>query len=225
MDRIGTTERDLAKALITYLVKKGWPQPYQEVKYRSGTADVVVDRDGHGWVIECKKSLSLAVLGQAYKWQHDNRFVSVAVCAAKRNASGRNFARAMCRKFGIGLIEVDHHGYAREGIHPQDQRRAKTAIGDILQSCRKEHLTFCEAGSTHGAFTAFKATIISVKQFLAGHGPATMDEILANIKHHYKNTSSARQSLGKWLQDPSVCPDFRYEKLPGKNVVYSLRGA
>lgn len=221
MEKIGTTERDLAKALIAFLVKKGWPQPYQEVKYRQGTADVVVDRSGHGWVIECKKSLSLAVLGQAYEWQHDNRFVSVAVFKAKVRDSGRDFARTLCRNFGLGLFEVDKYGYTAEVIQPQDKRRKPTAIGDILQSCRPEHLSWCEAGSQNGAFTAFKATLVNVRAFLRDHGPATVGEIVANVKHHYRNPSSARSSLCKWLPDPKVCPGILL--VPGAVAKFRLQ--
>lgn len=220
MAEIGSSERDLARALITYLVKKGWPQPYQEVKYRKGTADIVVDRSGHGWVIECKKSLSLAVLGQAYEWQHDNRFVSVAVFKAKARDSGRDFARTLCRHFGLGLFEIDKYGYAAEIIHPQDRRRRTTAIGDILQSCRKEHLTWCEAGSQNGAFTAFKNTLVNVRTFLANNGPSTVKTIVENIEHHYRNASSARSSLLKWLPEPKVCPGIGIER--GKELRFYL---
>lgn len=215
------TEMKLAAHVIRWLHKKNYEKVYQEVAYGGGTADLVVDRDGRGWVIECKKSLSMAVMGQAYDWQAEHAYVSVAVKKAQKRDSGRNFARAMCRHFGIGLIEVDRFGYAHEVVEPNDQRRKKNVIGDILQSCRPEHLDFCPAGSQHGAFTAFKGTIADVKKFLGTNGPADVATIVANVKHHYRCASAARRNLAKWLQDRKVCPGFEW-RMVGNKLIFSL---
>ena len=95
MDKIGTTEKDLARAVVVWLTKKGYDKVYQEVGCGGGTADLVVDHEGYGWVIETKKSLSLVVMGQAYERQLDTSLVSVAVFKAKARDAGRNFARVL----------------------------------------------------------------------------------------------------------------------------------
>lgn len=219
--KIGTTEKDLAAAVVAWLNQKGYAQVYQEVVFGGGTADLVVDRDGNGWVIETKKSLSLAVMGQAYDRQNDTGLVSIAVFKAKKRDSGRNFARTLCRQFGMGLLEVDAYGYVHEVATPTDMKRSKR-IGDILQSCRPEHLTFCAAGSQNGAFTVFKDTIIKVRKFLREYGPRTVKQIVENVDHHYKTASTARRSLEKWLQQSKVCPGIDHEKIEGV-IYYSLK--
>ena len=61
-------EQKLAAAVIAWL--EGF-DTHQEVQRepQGPIADIVVDAGGWGWVIECKRSLGLAVLGQARGWQ------------------------------------------------------------------------------------------------------------------------------------------------------------
>ncbi len=224
--KIGTAETDLAAAVVAWLKSpmKRYEKVYQEVNGGTGTADLVVPHaDGYAWVIECKRTLGLAVMAQAYAWQDDHKHVSVAAFKTKKRDEGRDFARKVCADYGIGVIEVDEYGTCFERTTPVDRRR-RQRIGDILQKCRPEHENFCPAGSQHGAYTPFKATILAVRELLKQDKfkVATVDQIVDNIKHHYKCRSAARRGLLNWLRDPTVCPGF-ISYVDGRNIRFSLR--
>lgn len=225
--KIGTAETDLAAAVVAWLKSpmKRYAKVYQEVSCSGRTADLVVPHaDGYGWVIECKRTLGLAVMAQAYDWQRDHKHVSVAAFKTKKRDEGRDFARKVCADYGIGVIEVDEYGTCFERTTPTDKRRITTRIGDILQHCRPEHENFCPAGSQHGAFTPFKATILAVRALLRQDEfkSASLDQIVDGIKHHYKNRSAAKRNLGIWLENYEVCPGF-IRSGEGRNRRFSLR--
>jgi hypothetical protein len=101
------TEADLARPLVEQLRELGW-RVYQEVEwYTNGPrADIVATQGRLYWAIECKKSLSLDVLAQAFGWIGKAHVVSVAVPASRRHSSGNDFALEAARAFGIGVLHV-----------------------------------------------------------------------------------------------------------------------
>lgn len=102
-----TAEQALAQHVIDWLEAQHW-DVYQEVPLHGGgskTADIVAVRNGLVWVIECKTTLSLAVMAQASSWNVHLR--SIAVPWAKRGYDERNTAERICRNFlQVGVLYV-----------------------------------------------------------------------------------------------------------------------
>ncbi len=225
------TEVDLARRVREWLEHY---TVYQEVGHWSGAiADLVVDVGGFGWVIECKLSLGLSVMAQAERWYRDccARRVSIAVPAAKRDyCRERSFAIDICRRLGIGVIEVELRDPYRLGnvkiiAEPQPMRTPHRALrkkDDILSSCRGAHQWQCEAGSQSGRrVTSFSATMSAVVSKLANSGECDLKSIVEDVRHHYGTDSAARANLRTWLNS-SVGRSYGIEaRIVGHKLLFS----
>lgn len=100
-------ETELAQAVIWWLQDYQW-EVYQEVQVFAygDIADIVAVQNGIYWIIECKTTLNLEVMGQALAWKYFAHYVSVATPAACRPSKGRELARKILRDKGIGLLAV-----------------------------------------------------------------------------------------------------------------------
>jgi hypothetical protein len=132
-------ETEVAAAVVAWLEEAGW-DVYQEVQVKrfGRIADIVAVMERRVWIIECKTSLSMAVIGQAYDWQESVHWVSVAVPILAKRKGGYpirgqrpRFVNRVLRDYGIGLIKVERKetfGQApavlqcHEAIHPQSWR-------------------------------------------------------------------------------------------------------
>lgn len=197
------SETDLAAKVVEWL--EGF-DVYQEVGSSVGrVADIVVDVNGLAWVIECKKSLGLAVLEQASRWKmYGVPRVSVAVPRMKDTQSNtRYFAHEIAKWKGIGIIEVSRNGYVEEHSSPEFTRPRKLYDGywNLLNECNDQHKTFCDAGSTSGRWTPFKQTEAELERVIRGNPGITMKDAIAQMKeHHYRTDSTAYANLMTWLR-------------------------
>lgn len=199
-----TSEKELAAVVVQWLQEQKF-EVYQEVLHYSKVADIVADFSGYGWIIECKTSLSLKLLEQAYLWKRLGvARVSIAVPCNTHGRREGYFQEVICRQFGIGLIYVNldrNYKYVKEEIHPTFVRppKDKQFHREILKNCTEQHKTFCAAGSARGGYlTPYKSTIQKVKNFLKGR-EATIKEIIEGIDHHYHNDKNGKASLLKRL--------------------------
>jgi hypothetical protein len=227
------TEADLARPLVVQLRDLGW-RVYQEVEdYANGPrADIVATQGPIMWVVECKKSLSLDVLGQALGWLGKAHAVSVAVPASHRHSSGNDFALEAARAFGIGVLHVVNPATmdeaeialssgmrewierrrtegrgstaSRELVRPSFRRRIDNGLRTQLIP-EREH--FAEAGNADGKrYTAFSATCDKVRARLRDNGPLTVKKLVAVLgkDHHYMSEASAIGALRKWIDAGKV---------------------
>lgn len=207
-------EVDIARPVIAWLEEQGW-DVYQEVKVYSAIADIVAVHAKLVWVIECKTSLSMAVLEQAWGWKAHYR--SIAVPAGKQR--NRRFAYWLAKnKLNIGVITVGHR-VTEQVAAPLMRENHRLAV-KIRESLREEHKYFAEAGSARGGhYTLYRASIEKVKTFISKNSGCTIGDIFDHLgKLHYASNQSMRSTIPKnlmWIHkdwcriDTSERP-FRY---------------
>lgn len=225
------TEADLAKKVIEWLQRHGW-EVFQEVEYRGSVADIVCMQGPTLWVIECKKTLGLSVIGQAHHWIKYAHRVSVAIAYQHkkgkpekqiRSTPARRFAYVVCKQFGIGILNVSASTQGREyggrfDVPVQEKvaaplrRKISAGLRDVL--C-EQHKTFAEAGSPTGRrWTPFTATCMEVGNYVRNYPGCSLKQMIDTISHHYATAASARASLKRWI-------DAR--KIPGVVTRYGNR--
>ena len=212
-------EVELAALIVEWLRSQHYVV-YQEVIFGGPIADIVVDVNGRGWVIETKISLGLAVIGQAYQWQGKGATrVSVGVPHTRRDSSSSRMAYRICRDYGIGIINAGR-GNVQEYDKPAFVRNRRWAK-DILSVCKPEHMNTAKAGSQGGYWTPYKDTIEQVRSFLQGKGWVKFKDIIDNTKHHYASTSTARSCLSRNLQTIEKASfECRHE---GRNLEFRIK--
>jgi hypothetical protein len=192
-------ESILASAVVAWLNSDGW-DVYQEVKCQGRTADIVAVLGSVIWVIECKSALTFAVLEQAWRWADVAHMRSVAIPGAKRGDKGRFFAEHVAARYGIGVLTVKGENV----FHKSGEFGKKPPSAFILrEALRPEHKLYAPAGSpsTFARWTPFRGTVDGLKRFLTNNPGATMKEIVASVKHHYKSDAAARRALPTWINE------------------------
>ena len=98
------SETALAARVVSWLEVQHF-DVYQEVEHRGDVADIIAVRAGLVWAIECKTTLSLAVMAQAARWQTHYRSLAVPM---GKNYNERQMAERICRDFlQVGILYVD----------------------------------------------------------------------------------------------------------------------
>lgn len=193
------TEVELAKKIILYLNDLKW-DVYQEVQlHRNGPiADIVAVQNGLVWIIEVKKSFSLAVLDQILEWPYYGNYVSIAALPSKKD---NKFVLAFMKNYGIGhLVVSQFDNEVNEKIMPFFNRKAFK--NSILKILKDEHKTFAEAGNNYGKhFTPFQNTVFQIQTIVEQNQGILFKDLLNRIKHHYHNNNTARACLLKWISD------------------------
>ena len=203
-------EADLAALVVQYLDEEGW-EVYQEVEPRrwGSTADIVAVQGHIVWVIECKLSMSMDLLGQAMEWKGYAHRVSVAVPAPKNNRHNTKrdvFIHRVCLDYGIGWFEVEDNGYShgvRERVRAGFNRRLVDSR--IKDSLTEKHKTYAKAGNAERRrWTPFMHTCDQVSSLVRQRPGITLKEIVDAVDHHYASDSGARSSLAHWIQNGKV---------------------
>jgi hypothetical protein len=197
------TETELAKPVIAWLELQHW-DVYQEVQFSAygRVADIVAVRNKCIWMIECKVTLSLAVIEQAYMHRGCHmRSVAVPSC------SGSYFKNKILETFGIGLIGVDKPNYkgtmaVSESIHPGFVKLPQKKVASILAKLLPEHKTMSAAGSPGGGhFTPYMRTMKAVREYITRYPGCTIGEIIGGIEwHHYASDKGAKSTIKKALE-------------------------
>lgn len=197
-------ESELASIVVEWLQGHG-SDVYQEVAVLGGVADIVTLDGPMISIIECKLSFGVQVVGQAIDRVRSAHRVWVAVPAATQGSL--LVLRPALELYGIGVLTVAKP-YGSPGRHtvveqvaPRMNRRSPHAqrLRDRLEP---EHKTFAEAGTASGKrWTAFESTrreLINVVRENPGISMSGAIKIIG--KQHYASTSSARQSLSRWVK-------------------------
>ncbi|KKN47175.1 hypothetical protein LCGC14_0665710 [marine sediment metagenome] len=202
------SEQELAKHVVAWLEEQHW-DVYQEVQiFRGGkVADIIAVRGSLLWVIECKKSLSLAVMEQASYWRTHYRSVAVPRQKNEMRRVGIGVAK---NYYQIGVLTVGE-GYFDFGVDEivsaPLKREFHRFAKDIQKCLLPEHKTYAMAGSNDGGhYTPYKRTMDAVKSFIEKNPGCTLKEIIDSIgKGHYANSQSARGTirvaLSNWESD------------------------
>jgi hypothetical protein len=215
-----TSEVDLGHAVVEWL-KEAYPlwEVYQEVRLggQGGSiADIVaVLREPFlVWVIECKLSLSLTLLDQAYKWTQEAHFISIAVPKSRTQNRWRQFhdgrnriTQRIMNLYGIGYIKVGNKDKpyidSVKEIEPASLHRHKDHwrwLQDqwkgILQD---EHKTYATAGSKNLYWTPFKQTCDRLRYHVKTNPGCSIKEAMTSIDHHYSSATTAVSSMRQWL--------------------------
>lgn len=205
-------ETFLAGSVVDWLVEQKW-DVYQEVQIKTygSVADIVALQGNILQVIECKKTLSMDVIAQAYNWRRHANFISVAVPRHRRKrTNGRLFAEQVLSTFGIGLIVVDYRECVVEIVQPSLNRKAKTDL--VKEALSTEQKTFAKAGNSEGKrWTPFQQTSLNILREVKKRPGITMKELMERINHHYSTPSAARTCIAKWAKY-NVIKGVRLEK-------------
>lgn len=218
-------ETEIASAIVDWLQEQKYVV-YQEVMYGDCVADIVVDINGHGWIIETKTSLGLSVIGQAWKWtQYGVKRVSVGVphSASRNYGIGRNLAYTICRDYGIGILEVRKDSSVVENYLPRFSRHKFFKKRDIIDVCNDKHKTMCPAGSSRGGYwTPYKETMDTIRSKLVLEKDwVRLSDIMQDLEHHYASNTTAKACMASRLQD--IERDWCESRKNGRYLEFRLR--
>lgn len=193
------SEVELAKHVTSWLRTEGW-DVYEEVSFGHASAiDIVAVRSPVVSVIEAKTSLSLDVIGQAYRSIGFAHLVYVATPAYKKT-SALEGARWICKTLGLGLLSVvEKSGYVQEVVRPTFRRVDAKPLLAMLRPQQQDGSV--PAGSTAGPrWTPWKITVTELTEYVGLHPGVRLSEALQKVKHHYSNNKAARASLSHQIR-------------------------
>lgn len=212
------TEADIAAPVIAWLREEGWGV-HQEVRVHGGgnVADIVAVNAGLIWAIEVKRSLSFAVMEQAWEWSDYAHRVSVAVPRKEQRHYGRNKGSRLqewvMRKLGVGLLIVTNPVWSKaprvEEAVPCTKMRIKRLrakdrgvfIQDMRRALANHEPDFAAAGTPSGkVWSPFQGTVRAAVSYVKHRPGCTLKELVEGIDHHYASDSGARQCLSRYVQ-------------------------
>jgi len=206
-------ETDIAKKIVAHLSLNAWTV-YQEVEPQrgGGIADIVAVCGKLVWVVECKTTLSLALLEQAMMWRGHANYISIAVPESKRHSKGDRAAKMFLHHYGIGMFRTREWSESPSQISAPKLSRKRTDT--IINCLTEQHKTYAEAGNDKGMrWTPFKNTCHELRRYVAENPGAFLKQAMDNIKHHYSSDSTARASISQLLHDrPDLIPGIRIER-------------
>jgi hypothetical protein len=195
-------EVDLAAKVVAWLDDLGW-DVYQEVQlYAQGRVCDIVATYGHLiWAIECKVRTSIEVMYQAAYWPADKR--SIAVPNIASNKITWEWEKVAEYHYKVGVIRVgmgEENVGVREAVPAPFIRQPKRERDNYHKALTPLHKTYAQAGTSGQHLTAYKVTMIRVREFIEKYQPCTVPQIVAKLgKMHYASESSAKGNLVKCL--------------------------
>lgn len=200
-----TTEAEqVASPVWDFLRTKGW-ETYAEVQIGNRRADIVATCTPAApmvMVVETKLVLSFDLLDQAARWKPLADFVYIAVPYA-RETDGRKMAIRIAQRYlMLGVIEVG----GPDPILIHEAPVLTRQDDELLHALRPEHRTFARAGSPGGSghFTPFGGTEQQVVQFVSDNPGCKLEEVVPNIRHHYRTDAFAVEALRKAIRKGQI---------------------
>lgn len=206
------SEVELARPVVEWLEHQDW-EVYQEVSFDGDRADIVaVSSKEEAWIIECKRSLTLELIAQAWRWRSYARWSSVVVPDGPQYWNdARKLGQEILVLKGIGYIPVGECGVVEEHVKPAKDNLSADSF-DLLKMCTSEHKTVCPAGSKGGGYvTPFKQTLKRLEAFVVEHPGVELKMAAKLVEHHYGG------------RDPAFTFRVNIEKLIKKGVIKTLR--
>ncbi len=223
-----SSEEELARAAVAWLTGYGW-EVYQEVQVQRnrGVADLVAVRHGVVWVLECKRSLSLALLEQAGEWVGRAHYVSIVTPRFTRPPRGHQAAATLLRYQGIGWLVAGPARSSRGGpLEPVVEERLKprvlrtAEVTKLRAALHENQKTWAAAGNAASKrWTPFQRTCEGLRQRAAAEPGVLLTEAVAGVTHHYRSQATALSALRRWIQQ-GVVTGVHARKVAGRLRLY-----
>lgn len=168
---------------------------------------------GRTIVFEAKLSFNLKVIEQAYHWTNKAHYTYVLIPTTHKNVKSRIFARMLCDKLGIGVMEVNvNKGTYYVTVKPKFNPKPK------MPKLYEEQKQTVASNSNNEYVTPFKITVKSINEYMENRNESVLIDLVKNIKHHYKSDRSACNSI-KNLIEFNVIKNFYITKKNNKIVI------
>ena len=218
------SEEEFAEIIVNWLKENKWTV-YQEVqlnRYAAPIADIVAEKEGKYWIIECKLNCGFKILQQAYEWANFANYISIAVPYQNTDT----FKRKICELLNIGILRVSKDWYKENKFNIDNYLEAHEQILDhksLINTLTEKHKTFAKAGNSYGKrITPFKLTVENLIEYVKQNNGCLLKEAIKNIKHHYSTNNSAKGCLSS-LINSNVIKELYIERTKEGNKVY-LKG-
>lgn len=207
------SEQALGATIVSHFTGLEW-EVFQEVQTRQhgGIADIVLRQGRIVGVVECKRTLNLSVIEQAYEWLPYAHFVWTATWHS--SPRGRLVYKIL-KDNGIGWLSVYGNDDPRESVKPAF-RRAPPNL-QLLTDCLTEQRRHVgAAGSARGGhWTPFRHTGWELERIAKESPGILLKDALDSFKHHYSSTKSAMCNLPEWI-DKGKFPTIRLDRSDGR---------
>ncbi|MDB6096020.1 MAG: hypothetical protein JWM09_298 [Francisellaceae bacterium] len=197
-------EKHLGLAVQAWLTLEDWDCfPEAQLRNRGPRADLIAVKYPYVWVIETKLSMSLQVIEQAIRWKTIGAiFTSIAVIKPRRKRHQKScwyseFIDRLLRQEGIGLLLIDKWDLSViEAIEPKLNRYNYQRSLNILNNLHEQMKNYIP-GSTakEGYSTPAKRALNDSLNYIKKMRFCSIDELLINVKTHYRIRSKARKFL------------------------------
>lgn len=169
---------------------------------------------GHTIVFEAKLSFNFKVIEQAYYWKKHAHLCYIVVPTTTKNISSRNFAREVCKKMGIGVIEVN----VKRGkyfVTVKSEHNNNPKVPKLYEEQKK----ILSSNSSNTYITPFKVTVIQMNEYMKDKDSSSIIDVVKNINHHYKSINSACRSI-KVNIERGVIPGYKIVTEKNKLRIY-----
>lgn len=195
------SEKELAKHLGPWLDEREW-KPYPEVSLQQGEpiADWVAVRENLAAVFECKLTMSVVLIRQAFYWTQKADYVSIVLPVPKnKNAKEeREKCYPMLQRLGLGLIEVSKpkDGKAEITVRLNATRQLPFQSSQIVATVCDGHRDIGQPGTKDGArWSEFQQTVRNMQRYLLENPGSHLKEVIRGIDHHYQTNQKAIQKI------------------------------
>lgn len=169
---------------------------------------------GHTIVFEAKLSFNFKVIEQAYYWKKHAHLCYIVVPTTTKNISTRNFAREVCKKMGIGVIEVN----VKRGkyfVTVKSEHNNNPKVPKLYEEQKK----IVSSNSSNTYITPFKVTVMQMNEYMKDKDSSSIIDVVKNINHHYKSINSACRSI-KVNIERGVIPGYKIITEKNKLRIY-----
>lgn len=169
---------------------------------------------GHTIVFEAKLSFNFKVIEQAYYWKKHAHLCYIVVPTTTKNISSRNFAREVCKKMGIGVIEVN----VKRGkyfVTVKSEHNPNPKVPKLYEEQKK----ILSSNSSNTYITPFKITVMQMNEYMKDKKSSSIIDLVKNINHHYKSINSACRSI-KVNIERGVIPGYKIVTEKNKLRIY-----
>lgn len=183
--------------MIRFLEQEHW-EIYQEVRL-GGIGAPIVDIVGKQGIlvhsIELKRTLGLSVLQQAHRNLNYFHYSSIAVPRPSRSGPPRRerqFAKQLCRDYGIGLLVVFMEWDSIEQeipprLHRKNHPFIKKYALDLLTENHRVNSGYADAGTKgEGYFTPYKEMIRVVKKYIEDHPGCEINQVMVHLSEEFR---------------------------------------
>lgn len=216
------TESDLMEYVRSDFKKLGY-ETYAEVPMKGGGSkrcDMYARNEtpnseqyGHTIVFEAKLSFNFKVIEQAYYWKKFAHQCYIVVPTSIKNKSTRVFAREVCKKLGIGVIEVNVKNN-KYFVTVKSENILNPKIPKLYDEQKK----ILSSNSTNTYITPFKVTVMKINEYMEDKTQSTIIDLVKNINHHYKSPNSACRSI-KVNIERNIIPGYNIKLVKNKLVI------